>query len=414
MTTTDLAELPNPYTIRFKGFIARSIGVARRRIEAAGIDAPISDEARDRAQNVLSYALQDGEVWAETRDLLLTMAPKMEMAGHRNEWIQCLQTGIAQSQQQRDRLAEAELRFHCGYLYRLLSKYDQASQLLHTSAQIYSTLGEAENEARALNQLAYLAWQQHHYEAAARLANTAIAMVDELSLEKAMSLSALGLTAIEQYRWLEAEEYHRAALQIRTTHSNRRQMAWSQQNLGYALRGQGKYTEAIAFYEEAITTLTELNDLGNCAIVQMNLGIVYSMQGKATQALEMYSIAEAIFHRFADEFNLAKVLTSEGIDHLALQEWKQAEYVFKRSMELFEHLSNKSLYLNALDGLGMSYIGQELYNKALETFETVLVQLPLIKGTPAYNLLTRQISSQITQAKERSEGAPGWAAPRTL
>ncbi len=395
----DLEQKPNQYTARFKGFIGRSAMVALQRIAAEAENVPISDEARERAENVLSYTLQEGEAWTATRDLLLTMAPKMEMAGYREKWIEYLQAGVAQSQQQSDRLAEAELLFHCGYLYRLLSKYDQARQLLNASAQLYHSLGAAQNEARALNQLAYLAWQQHQPSEVTTLSHQALALLDTNDLERAMSLSALGLAAIEQYRWAEAEEYHRTALQIRTAHGNRRQMAWSQQNLGYALRGQSKYTEAISFYEEAIATLTELHDLANCAIAQMNLGIVYWAQGEPEKTMVMYTAAESTFRRLGDELNLAKVLTCIGLNFYTVKHWQQAETAFITSAALFHKLGDNSEYLNALDGLGISYLEQEFYSKALIIFEAIRIQLPKIMDTRVYPPLSKSIEFQLEQAK---------------
>jgi len=401
MTTTDLAEMPNQYTDRFKGFMARTIAVARRRIEAAGIDAPIADEARERAQNVLSYALQDGESWAATRDLLLTMAPKMEIAAYRDEWMQCLQTGIAQSQQQGDHLAEIELQFRGGYLYRLSSNYASARAMLSISAELAMTLEQKPLQARALNQLAYLAWQQHHYEEAEQFANTAIAMVDEMSLEKAMSLSALGLVATNRSRYADAEQYHQEALLIRTHHAAQKEMAWSLQNLGLALRDQGKTNTAFEHFKQALHLLDKVYDPFHEAIIQMNLGGAYNVKGEHRQALEIFSSAEEILHRIADDLNLAKLLTLRGLCYLALQQAKEAEQAFSTSAKLFQQLNDRSWYLNAFDGLGISYLEQEKYDQALAIFESIFSQLPEIEGTPAHKYLTATITIQIEQARSK-------------
>lgn len=123
---TEIDQEQNPYTARFKQLLGRSAIVARQRIEAEGQDAPISTEARERARNVLRYVLEEEGAWTATRDLLLAMAPKMERAGYRGEWLQDLMAGLAQSQRRGDRRTEAELQFQCGYLYRLMSDYAHA------------------------------------------------------------------------------------------------------------------------------------------------------------------------------------------------------------------------------------------------------------------------------------------------
>ena len=395
----DVTASQNQHAVRFKQFLARSITVACRRIEAEGHDVPISDEARERAHNVLGYALESDEVWVATCELLLTMAPKMEMAGYRSEWLPYLHRGLGLSEVHQDGWAGAKFRLHMGHLHRLQSQFETAHTLLTASATAFAQVGDQRGQARALNQLAYLAWQQHQAVAAEQLAQQALALLTESALERAMSLSALGLAAIEQHRWLEAEAYHRAALEIRTAHGDRRQMAWSQQNLGYALRGQQKYGEAIAYYQQAIATLTVLADAANCAIAQMNLGIVYWLQGEASAALAIYQVAETTFRRLSDELYLAKVLVNQGLAYLSLRDWPRAEQAFTNSTMLFQRLADLSEYLNALDGLGISYLEQGCFAKALAIFESIIVQLPNIEGTHQHQVVAKVIYKQLEQAK---------------
>jgi tetratricopeptide (TPR) repeat protein len=407
-------ENPNPYLLRFQQLLTRSALVARRYVEAEGLTTPLSDAARERAQNVLGYTLKAADAWAATRDLLLALAPKMEMAGYRSEWLPYLADGVAQSQRQGDQAAEAALQFQCGYLYRLMSNYAAAHRSLNASAAHYAALGDAEGQARALNQLAYLAWQQHRYDEAITLAQQALLLVGALDVEKATSLSALGLVAIDRSQWQEAAQYHKEALHIRTYHAQRRQMAWSLQNLALALRGQQEYEKAIAYYEEAIAILDEVHDPANRAIVQMNLGIVYYFREEFTKALAIYRLAETSFHQFADDFNLGKVLTNQGLGYLALQQWSQAESAFTESMNCFQKLADRSMYLNALDGLGITYLEQHLYDKALVIFESVQEQLADIIDTPAYHYLAATISVQLEQAHNKvvERGLSTWKPPK--
>ena len=304
---------PNPYLLRFQQLLTQSALVARRYVEAEGLTTPLSDAARERAQNVLGYTLKAAEAWAATRELLLAMAPKMELAGQRSEWLPYLVDGVAQSQRQGDQAAEAALQFQCGYLYRLMSNYAEAYSSLSASAAHYAVLGDVEGQARALNQLAYLAWQQHHYEEAERLAHHALGIVNDLSLEKAVSLSALGLVANDRSRYGEAENYHRKALLIRTHHAAQKEMAWSLQNLGFALSEQGNHTMAIEHYQKALVLLDTVYDPAHSAIIQMNLGRTYYHQGSHTQALSILIPAEQRLRQMSDAFNLAKLLTIKGL-----------------------------------------------------------------------------------------------------
>ncbi len=395
----DLAPTPNQYTIRFKGFMERSITVARQRIETEGIDAPISDEARARAQNVLSYTLQEAEVWPTTRDLLLTMAPKMEMAGYRNDWLPYLEMGLTRSQSHKDYQAQAELQLHIGHLYRLLSDFTRAGERLRASITTFINLKDRYGQARALNQMAYVAYAQQEYDEAKKLAEGALELVDKVDIERAMSLSVLGIVALEHRNWQEAEFYHREALQIRTRQGRRRQIAWSLQNLGYALRGQKKFDLAISSYEQAIAILQEVQDPGNCAIAYMNLGITYSVTGQPEQSIKLYELAESSFRNLHDLLNLAKVLTSKGLDYTALSAWENAERAFIESIELFRTLGHTGWRLNAADGLGLVYLRQGNADKAREIFVAALAELPQILGTPRHKYLATVLPMHLAEAE---------------
>jgi tetratricopeptide (TPR) repeat protein len=392
--------LPDENQARFHHLIARSAQVARQQIEHEGESTPISDEARMRALNVLSYALNHADAWAATRDLLLVMATKMEIAGYRQEWLRYLEEGFRQSQQQGDRPAEAALGFHCGHLRRLMSQYIEADVRLRASMYLYAALSDKQGETRALNQLAYLAWQQHRYDEAEQLAHRALAL-DAPPLEKAVSLSALGLVANDRSRYAEAETYHRQAWAIRSQHAMYKEMAWSLQNLGLALREQGQSKTAIEHYQQAISLLDKVYDPAHKAIIQMNLGGAYLAQGNYSQALDVLDPAEKSLRTVSDAFNLAKLLTIRGLCCLALGQGERAEEAFQASADLFYQLNDRSWYLNAYDGLGISYLEQEKYDQALAIFEDIAAQLPAIEGTPAYKYLTAKIVIQIEQAQNK-------------
>lgn len=393
------AQLLHHHAARFKTFLARSLGIARQQVAAEERDAPLAADVRAWAWNVLRYALTESAVWPATRDLLLTMAPKMEMDGYRADWLHYLVEGLNRSKAWEDERAAAELQFHCGYLYRLMSDYAQAAPLLEASAQLCSTFGDWQGQARALNQLAYLAWQQHDYNQAETVAKAALALVDDRSLEKAVSLSALGLVANDSGRHAEAAQHHEAALLIRTQHGAKKEMARSLQNIGIALREQGKVTAAVDHYQQALTLLDQVYDPAHRAIIQMNLSTCYYIQGEHDQALTIMADAEQGLAQFADQLNLAKLLTIKGLCYLAQNQAHQAEEPFRTSAAIFHQLGDFSWYLNAYDGLGITYLEQEQYEQALAIFTEIADQLPTIVGTPAHRYLAATVPGQIAQAQ---------------
>lgn len=405
MTTENLEddELPPPpdYPALFRQYVVRSVAATHAAVAAQPL--ALADEPREQALHVLSFALKLAEAWPATRDLLLLLAPKMEQAGYRDDWIPYLERGVALSQAQDDRRAEGELCLYLGELLRLRSKFELARQWLNTSIATFTALGENQGQARALNQLAYVAWQQHHYDEAESLAQCALTLLDEDDIERATCFSRLGLVAIDQQQWEEAEHYHRDALRIRQKYDDQRKIAWSLQNLGYALRGQGKYQGAIDYYKQAIAILKDIQDIANCANVQINLGIVYWLAEQPAKALEVYALAEYILGKIHDMYNLAAVLNNKGLCYLALHDWGQAEHAFLSSISLFQQISDINLRLNVLDGLGLAYLGQNKYDKAGTIFQSALDELPQIAGTAMYDYLAGILPTHLVQARQKGE-----------
>jgi tetratricopeptide (TPR) repeat protein len=151
--------------------------------------------------------------------------------------------------------------------------------------------------------------------------------------------------------------------------------------------------------------LAEIQDLANGAIAQMNLSIVYSLSGQTTKALEMYALAESTFRRLHDLYNLAKVLTCEGLDYLVLSDWVQAERAFIASATLFQEIGDIDWRLNALDGLGLAYLGQNQFEKAGAIFQSALAELPQIVGTPMYDYLAAVLPDHLTQARQKEKNS---------
>jgi tetratricopeptide (TPR) repeat protein len=395
------------YQQTFGEFLGRGLTLSNQQIAALGEEAELSDDHRRRALNLLDYAFKRQTAWEQSYQLLQRLAPKMERAGARDQWIPYLEQGFAASRHHAESKAEAEFALWIGQLYRLRSNFGLADAWLTRSADQFAESNEPNGRARALNQLAYVAWSQHANDRAIALAEEALTLLDEADLERAMSLSALGLVAIDRQQWQTAEAYHRQALLLRKTHHQSRQIGWSLQNLAYAVRGQGHWETAIVYFLEAIALLDQAHDPANRAIAQMNLGVTYSLRGESAKALAAYASAAATLRAVGDEYNLAKVLVNQGIEYMNLRDWQQAEQHFLAASNLFKAQKIQGEYLNALDGLGICYLEQGRYAEALPLFEEVATHLESIKDTRPYPGLISKIEEQLQRARAGVRGNDG-------
>lgn len=389
---------PDDFPTLFKMYIERSVQAALARVNAG--DSILSDEVRERALHVLSYAFKLPEAWSHTRALLFALIPKMEQGGPNGDWMDCLTQSERYSHVCGDNQAAAEFQWQLGYFYRQQSRFDLAGQWLQASASGFASLGKAHDQARAFNELAFIACLQHHYHEAEQLIEAALYMLDEADPERTMSYRVLGIMAYDRESWQEAEEYHRKALYFSEKQGDKLRTAWCLQNLANALRNQKRFSEAIAYYERALAILLEINNVYYQAIVQMNIGHTYRMNERIHEALQSHRLALEAFRRVGDKLNLAHIYTQLGLDYWALHQWIQSEQAFLISVNLYTILGDESWRLNAIDGLAMTYLSQKFYAKTIAVLEPAIAALPRIAGMPNYDYLHRSLTKHLNEARE--------------
>jgi len=382
----------------FRQYITNSLEVTLAAIPRDG--ALLSAEIRDRALHVLSFALKQPDFWPCTRDLLLLLAPKLEQAGHREDWLPYLTAGLKQSLALGDVQTEAELGLQVGRLHYLCSQFVEAEAQLNRSLTLFTARGDRHGQARSHNELAWLDFLQHRYTDATRHAEQALALLDTEALERAMSYRVQGMIAFDQMRWTEAEALHRQALRLFEKQRDQRKIAGSIQNLATALRAQKRFTEAIEYYQQAVKMLDQLVDTHSLGIVQMNLGSIYYYLNQASDAIVSYKHAEMIFTRLHDKLGMAKVNTGLGLGYLGVKGYKEAENAFLRSIRLFAELHDDSLRLNATDGLVMTYLASGQYEQASQVAEQALQELPKISNAPNYAYLFESLTQHLGEARQ--------------
>ncbi|MCB9156005.1 MAG: tetratricopeptide repeat protein [Caldilineaceae bacterium] len=348
----------------------------------------VPDAVREQAWHVLSFALDVDAAWEVTKELLLELAPKMELMGFRETWIPYLEQGVRKSQEQQDQVTMGSLYYQLGVFYRLAAQHYDALHWLNEGRQLFAEINEIENLARCHNQLAYVAWQQGQVEETISNAKEALALLPEHHVEQAMAYSALGLIAVGQQKFDEAESYFLNALEIRELHGEKRLIAWSLQNLAISIMHQAKFDAAIKYYEKALTLLRNLGDYANQAIVYMNIGLAYYQQGKVDNALKNYDLANTIFIKVGDKLNSARLMTNQGLAFYEKCDFQMAEFYFNQSMTTSAVLGNNALRLNAISGLIMTKIAQDNNPEAANLLSSAMAELEQLPDLPNYIELT--------------------------
>ena len=389
------------YPSIFRGYIVRSAQHILARVRQAGYILP--DDDREQALHTLSYALKLPEAWPDTRALLLEMAPKMEQAGYRDEWMPYLEQGIEQSQMWDDAPAAAELHLQLGLLYQLRSKYDQARTHLEISADTFARVNEPSRQAQALNRLAYVVRVQRRFEEATRLVAAAHQLLEPDDEEWAFGYYVLSLVALDSRDWQQAVDFSRRAFGLWEQAVNRRMMGRSLLCRGVALQELKRYPEAIRIDEQAIALFERSRDKYLKAIAQMNLGIVYKNLEQPQQAITFYLKAEKVFRQVQDRYHLGLVTHNMGLSYRKLGHWVQAKMAYQQSTAIKQELGQIALLVDDMDGLGLVYLAEGNLIKALEIFQEAKTWLAQIEDDVYYDNLFEMVSGHLQEVTNRLE-----------
>lgn len=383
---------------KFQSYLERNL---RYLSDLVAMATPLPDEeARIQAMHTLTFALRVPALWDLTSQLLLTLAPKMEQAGHRSDWLLYLAEATTLSEQRADWATAAECYLQQGLLHRLLSEFPLAVEQLQRSVALWQQIGAGRDQARALNELAWVTYLQNQTGPATTYVEQALALLPADDPERAMCYRVQGMIAIAHERWGEAEAYHRQALTIFATGGDDRKAAWSLQNLAYALRGQARYEDAIEYYEQAAVLLLEEGDLYHWSTVQMNLGLAYSASGTPEIAVNYYLAALSIPKSLLDTFHLARLHVNLALALLMQAKFPDAEKAFVEAIQLHQETGAIAWRLNAMDGLAMTYIGWRKFDQAMDVLQQALAELPTIATAPNYNYLDKSLHQHLEEAHQ--------------
>lgn len=399
----DIHRETEHYLDLFKGYVLKSSRRSLLKVQQAGPILPPGEEKQ--AIHTLSYALKLPEAWRETKALLLAMAPKMEQAGRRDEWMPYLEQGIQLSQRLSDVEAAAELHLQLGILYHLRSKYEEAQAHLETSARKFERLNAFRNQARALNRLGQVALRQQQVDKATELVALALDLLPDENPERAYSYLVLGMIALNKRDWTEAIELFKQALHLWEQVDNHRMMGRVFTLLGSSLRRTEQYPEAIKAYQQAISLLKETEDAAHQAMAQMNLGNVYDLLEQHQTALDFYQEAKRTFRQTQDRLHLAMVHHNMGLAYRSLQRWEEAERALSSSATYHREIGNAPLLIDTISELGLTYLRQEDPIKAIDTFNQAMALLDQIEGQARYDYLHQQVTAYLEEAYKKLPAA---------
>ncbi len=386
----------------FQSYIAQNMRYALSKVQALDATLP-NDEEREMLLHALTFGLESPAAWPQTRQTLLLLAPKMEQAGYRGEWVSFLEQGIRVSQERQDPETEAELRLQLGILLQLLSQYDDADEQLAISLERFKSLGLMRGEARVHNRQAWVARRKRQFERAEELLKDAMDHLDQDDDQYAYALLVLGSVRFDQQRWQDAIAVNLEALTIWDVTGDRRMQAWTHTNMGMAYWQAGDLELASTHLRAAITLFDEVDDPVHRAVAAMNLGGVLIALDQPQAALDYFLIAERTFRDTQEGFRLAKIYNNIGQAYLALGQPDNAIITLEKSIQYWDQVGGYDVRkLNALTTLGIAHLTARHFQTSADILVQAQSLLPTIKHDSKHQVLAREIAEALVLADEGS------------
>ncbi len=386
--TFDIAMNPTDF---FIAAIERAAQVTLVDLRATEINLP--DVVRDRAVHVLSFALGLPSIWPLTRDLLLALAPWLEIQGVDSAWMGVLKRGVVLAQSQGDVNASARLHLHLGRLYLLKGNYSDSAAQLQRGATIAELLNDAPTLAACLHRLAWLAVQRSQLPEAERLAHKVLETLAANEPGAEFCYTVLGRVALYRGEWEIAIAHYQRSLNGRREQGGPAHIAPGLRDLGNALMMSKRYPEASAVMQEAIELFGQIGSVYEQAVVRMNLGIIHWYQGEHDAALACYDASEPVFRRLGVVASLGRLYSNRGLALRDLRRFEEAECTLVEAIELLRAADAVIEVANTLESLSSLFLLLDQREQAITLLHEALRQLDRLPEKPAhvYGLIVERL-----------------------
>lgn len=404
----DSAPSAGDYSSLFHSYVVR--GAQQALAMAASQSANMGVDGREQALHTLAFVLDLPEAWPIARDLLVALAPHLERAGHRDDWIPYLEQGIARCQNEGDWGTEGELRWLLGTLRHLLGNLDVALREFEASAQCFARISDLRREARGLNRVANIHRLQRRFAQALQAADAAEVLLPPDDIEQGYNQLVRGGVAVERRAWEQAVQHYESALEVWQRAGDARLTAWGLTNLGTALRACGRIQEAIAGYQRAIAIMEEIEDQVNIGSPRVNLGNIYLNLQQYDLALELYTQAEQVFRQSRDLQRLAFVTTNLSMVHRHLGHLDKAVGYAEASIQLNQQVGDLANAINAMDILAEAYLAGARWTEAEAVLREAWALLEPIRDEPENLVLVQDVTQHLEEVMRRQDPAADGAA----
>ena len=279
------------------------------------------------------------------------------------------------TEEEEDRLLEAEELLERGRVEEAESLYDEAMALYGKAMTLFEQLDNAKGIVETLIEQANIEQVRGDYNTSIYRLQQALERCQKESffLLQAEVLSGLGVG----YRYLGqfniAIDYFSRALVINKQIGNLAQEGITCANIGIAYKYQGGYDKALEEFRKALDIAREIGNRRFEAHSLNQIAAICKYQGVYEKSLENYRMSLEIARDIRDRASEAVCIGSIGTVYQLNNEYEKSLKNYVDSLDIFQELGQIRNIGISLLNLGNHYIATGDYNKALENYTNALV-----------------------------------------
>ena len=367
-------SVPDPQFVRA---ILKNIDYWKRR-SANLTDEKIRELNMDHINflRATEFGIELQESQSATSELILQLFPLIEQCGQWQVWTPLLERATSYA-------------FNAPLRIALRNRWGQLLRLTHQLEKAITQHRLAETEAKGVRNRQLLGEARFHLSIDYRLSGkqelayslglkalTTFTNLPSSETWQASVLNTLGIVATETGDLKTAESHLREAIGIWKKYKRETELARSLNNLANVLREQKRYKIAVEISREAlmhlVTTASELDKVK----LQLTLGTLYDDLEQWPQAEKIFKEANtAVLRRSGDVLSQATQAHNLGTVLLKQGRFAEAEIHLRRSQALWRQTTDKLRLANTLSALAEVLVPQKQIKEAYTLYKEAIALL---------------------------------------
>ena len=250
----------------------------------------------------------------------------------------------------------------------------QALVPLQLTRSIAERLGDEQNVAFAIDQLATNYFSRGEYQQALELFEQLLSL-EAIKPDRAMTARTLNsIGAIKRVfgDYAGALDYVQRSLRPAEEAGDKKILSNVLNNFGLIHREQGNYARALGYFEKSLALREALGDKIVISQSLNNIGTIHGSQGNNAQALEYFQRSLKLGQASDDKPIIANALNNIGLTYYKQQDYPRALDFYQQSLALREQLNDKRGAALTLNNIGIIHRLQGDYKRALECYQQSL------------------------------------------